>query len=78
MNMSFHRNDHHHFSDPEIYEDESESLQTWEDEYGDNLSKSEKHAMVRKKIEEKLEQKRLRHDLDDFDEELFQDFDWGE
>ena len=76
--MSYHRNDLRHVSDPEIFEDESEAFQNWEDEYGDSISKSEKQAMVRKKIEERLEQKRIRRELDDYDEEIYQDYDWGE
>lgn len=76
--MSYHGHDARHFSDPEIFEDESEALQSWEDEYGDLISKSEKQAMVRKKIEERLEQKRIKRELDDYDEEIYQDFDWGD
>ena len=76
--MSYHGHDTRHFSDPEIFEDESEAFQSWEDEYGDSISKSEKQAMVRKKIEERLEQKRIRRELDDYDEEIYQEFDWGD
>jgi hypothetical protein len=61
----------------EAFEDntDSDSLQEWEDE-GGSISKVEKHSMVRKKIEERLEQKKLRHELDDYDEEVFKEFEW--
>lgn len=76
--MSYYHHDAKQFSDPEIYEEESEGLQIWEDEYGDAISKSAKQAMLRKKIEERLEQKRMRRELDDYDEEIYQEFDWGD
>ena len=76
--MSNHYNDLRHLSDSEIFEDESESFQSWEEEYGDSISKSAKKAMIRKRIEERLEKKRLRHELDDYDEEIYEEFDWGD
>lgn len=76
--MSLHKYHRKDFAEYEAFEDDtdSDSLQEWEDEFGDNISKAEKHSMIRKKIEERLEQKKLRHELDDYDEEIFKEFEW--
>jgi len=75
--MSLHKYHRMDFVQYEAFEDntDSDSLQEWEDE-GGSISKVEKHSMVRKKIEERLEQKKLRHELDDYDEEVFKEFEW--
>ena len=76
--MSIYSNYKHHFNESETFEHEEdgEAIQEWEDEFGDNLSKSEKQKMVRKKIEDMLEEKKLRHEIEDYEEEIFKEFKW--
>jgi hypothetical protein len=78
--MSLHKYHRNKFIEYEAYEDENEpdSYQEWEDEFGDNISKAEKHNLIRKKIEDRLEQKKIRHELDDYDEEIFKEFEWDD
>lgn len=67
-----------HFHEYEAYEEEGEtdSFQEWEDEFDEHLTKSEKHKLIRKKIEEMIEQKKLRHEVDDYEEEIFKEYQW--
>ena len=42
----------------------------------EHLSKNDKQKLVRKKIEDMLEQKKLRREVDDYEEEIFKEYQW--
>ena len=40
-----------------------------------SIGKNQKRQLIKKKLEERLERKKLRYDINDYDEDL-EDFDW--
>ena len=78
--MSILGDDKRHFHESESFESQAEpdtdTVQEWEAEFDENIGKNEKHKIIRKKLEEIMEQKKLRHEVDDYDEEVFKEFNW--
>ena len=76
--MGLHWQDKQHLS--EFYEDEfdTDASKNWDEEIEDAKTKNEKRHLIRKKLEERMEQKRLRSEIDDYEEEIHKDFDWNE
>ena len=70
--------DKRHFSESETYEDDfdPDASKNWDEEINDAKTKNEKRLLIRKKLEERMEQKRLRSEVDDYEEEIHKEFDW--
>ena len=49
-----------------------------EDELSSSKGKPDKKWVIRKKLEERLDQKKLRSELDDYEEEIHKEFDWDD
>lgn len=61
----------------ESFEDEfdSDAYGDWDKEIDHAIGKNQKRQLIKKKLEERLERKKLRYDINDYDEDL-EDFDW--
>jgi len=78
--MGLYWQDKQHLSESEAYEDEfdPDASKNWDKEIEDTKTKNEKRHLIRKKLEERMEQKRLRSEVDDYEEEIHKEFDWNE
>ncbi|HBB53723.1 MAG TPA: hypothetical protein DCZ80_07460 [Legionellales bacterium] len=56
-------------------ENDSDAFADWDKELESSVRKNQKKRFVKKKIEERLERKKLNYDINDYDEDL-EDFDW--
>lgn len=54
---------------------EADVYADWDKELESSIRKNQKKRFVKKKLEERLERKKLKYDINDYDEEL-EDFDW--
>ena len=61
----------------EGFEDDydSDAFADWDKELESSVRKNQKKRFVKKKLEERLERKKLNYDINDYDEDL-EDFDW--
>lgn len=61
----------------EGYEDDfdTDAYADWDKEMEHSIGKNQKRQLIKKKLEERLERKKLRYDINDYDEDL-EDFDW--
>lgn len=71
-----------HWDDKQRYLNETEGFEEeynpeWDDELDNSKSKHEKRYHIRKILEERMERKKLRYELDDYEEEIDKDFDWN-
>lgn len=55
---------------------DADLIKEMEDELNLPQNLNEKKRLVQKKLEEKMEKKRLRYELDDYEQELDDEFDW--
>ncbi len=75
--MGLHWQDKQYLSDSEPYEEEldndfSPDLESEEEEQ----NRLKNRYLIRKKLEERMEKKKLRHEWDDYEDEIHEDFDW--
>lgn len=61
--------------DKDSYDFDSDSFVNWDNELDNAASKNERRRFVKRKLEERLERKKLIYDINDFDED-FEDFNW--
>jgi hypothetical protein len=76
--MGLHWQDRQYLSDSEPYEEED-----FEADFPQDLDSEaeEQHLLknrhlIRKKLEERLEKEKLRHEWNDYEDEIHEDFDW--
>ena len=55
---------------------DADLIKEMEDELNLPQNLNEKKRLVQKKLEEQMEKKRLRYELDDYEQELDDEFDW--
>lgn len=76
--MGLHWQDKQYLSDSEPYEEEdldnefSPDVESEEEEQ----NRLKNRHLIRKKLEERMEKKKLRHEWDDYEDEIHEDFDW--
>jgi len=74
--MSLHSYEKKGFEQEGFEEDyDSDAFADWDKELESSVRKNQKKRFVKKKIEERLERKKLNYDINDYDEDL-EDFDW--
>lgn len=56
-------------------ENDSDAFADWDKELESSVRTNQKKRFVKKKLEERLERKKLNYDINDYDEDL-EDFDW--
>ena len=66
-------NNSYDLSDNEM---DADLIKEMEDELNLPQNLNEKKRLVQKKLEEQMEKKRLRYELDDYEQELDDEFDW--
>ena len=50
----------------------------WEDEIENASSKSARRQIVKRKLEDQMDKRRIRWEIDDYEQELDEGFDWGD
>lgn len=63
-------------ADDEVFD--INDIQKLEDELSSSKEKPDNKWGIRKKLEERMEQRRLLSELDDYEEEIHKEFDWDD
>lgn len=67
---------HDQKSDDYLEHDEDPSL--WDKEMDNGSSKNARRQMIRRKLEEKMEMRRIKSEINDYEQELDEGFDWDD
>ena len=72
MSMRWHNQQHEDHVEPD------EDTHIWEKEIDNKAHKNAKRQMIKRKLEEKIEIRRIRSEISDYEQELDEDFDWND
>lgn len=76
--MSFQWDEKRYSTDADDDNFDINDIKNLEEEFSSSKEKPDNKWRIRKKLEEQLEQKKLQSELDDYEEEIHQEFDWGD
>lgn len=74
MSMRWH--DKKHEDNSEIYDEDANI--NWDEEIDNPSNKGAKRQMIKRKLEDRMEKKRIRWEIDDYEQEIDEGFDWGD
>jgi hypothetical protein len=74
--MSIRWQDRKHDEYSENYDDDMNI--NWDEEIDNSSNKNAKRQMIKRKLEDKMEKRRLRWELDDYEQEIDEGFDWDD
>jgi hypothetical protein len=75
MSMRWHDRKH----DDQFAENYEEDMSiNWDEEIENASTKSARRQMVKRKLEDQMDKRRIRWEIDDYEQELDEGFDWGD
>ena len=72
MSMRWHDQKH------DDYSDSDENINVWDKEIDNKYNKNAKRQMIKRKLEEKMEIRRIRAEINDYEQELDEGFNWDD